>query len=278
MKMREDKQYQEYLRLKKMRNLLIGSRALNYWFPGCKIKSETDWDVISDEPIEGTEWHNPDFLNNKDFERFTSSFETLKFNGNDFYVVNPFGLAIIKRSHLWRNLSFGKHITHYHKFLKHYCDYESNLYKTRRELSYKEFPQKGPNLNQSVNTFFVDAVTKKFEHDYLHELFAYDGKPMYTKMQRDKTRAWCEKDMWDKFTEHEKLWSVAEETYVIATERFLVPTNFKHYEKMAYVKSLEKVCTTLCKGWFRDYAIDNYPTVLNMFDSNRIAKVKPHLI
>ena len=47
-------------------NLLIGSRALNYWFDSVKISDDTDWDVISPEPIEGCELHDPNLLNNKD--------------------------------------------------------------------------------------------------------------------------------------------------------------------------------------------------------------------
>lgn len=42
-----------------MNNLIIGSRALNYWFPEVTISEDTDWDVISYEPIEGCERHNP---------------------------------------------------------------------------------------------------------------------------------------------------------------------------------------------------------------------------
>ena len=34
---------------------LTGSRALNFWYPDdFPIKSETDWDVVSDSPIKAT--------------------------------------------------------------------------------------------------------------------------------------------------------------------------------------------------------------------------------
>lgn len=33
-------------------NILIGSRALNYWYPEVPINESTDYDVISAEPKE----------------------------------------------------------------------------------------------------------------------------------------------------------------------------------------------------------------------------------
>ena len=262
-----------------MKNLLIGSQALSRWFPDeVKIKDSTDWDVISMYPIEGTEWHNPDFLANGELERYASE-RVVMFNGQQLHIVNPIGLAIVKRSHLWRDLSFQKHITHYHKgglaeFREQFKIYDENLLHLRTAMTHAEFPQGNPNLNQSVEDFFDDAVTKKYNHDYLHELVAFYSCPLYTRMQRDSSSAWCNQDMWREFTFDEKIRCVAEEAYVIAIERFLVPNNWDYSYKRAYMKALDKVCTTLCSGWFRDFAIDNYPSIFELFDSDRINAVK----
>jgi hypothetical protein len=261
-----------------MKNLLIGSQALSFWKPELNIKDSTDWDVISVKPIEGTEWHDPEFLLNNEIEQYATD-RKISFNGEDLYVVNPTGLAIIKRSHLWRDLSFQKHITHYHKYgLYRYRQYfnkaDNNLLDLRTKLTHLEFPQGNPKLNQSVEDFFDDAVTKKYNHDYLHELVAFHSRPLYTRLQNDASSAWCEKDLWEYLTIDEKVQCVAEETYVIAIERFLVPNNWDYSYKRAYLKSLDKVCTTLCSGWFRDFAIDNYPSIFALFDSDRIDAVK----
>ena len=90
-----------------MKNLLIGSRALAYWNQELKIKSTTDYDVISISPIKGTEWHDPKCLDNYLIEQFASDSFTY-INGHKIYVVSMKGLAIIKRSHLWRQLKFQK--------------------------------------------------------------------------------------------------------------------------------------------------------------------------
>lgn len=261
-----------------MKNLLIGSRALAMFNDTVKIKETTDYDVISLEPIEGTEWHKPDFLLNHEIEQYATDYK-FSFNGKAIYVVNPFGLAIIKRSHLWRNLSFQKHITHYHKscladFRTRFTDLDEMLLGLRTRMTHLEFPQGNPNLNQSVDDFFDDAVTKKHNHDYLHELVAFYSRPLYTQLQHNSTSAWCDKDLWHKLTFDEKIRCVAEETYVISIERFLVPKEWDYPYRLAYTKSLDKVCTTLCSGWFRDFAIDNYPSILGLFNADKINAVK----
>jgi hypothetical protein len=264
-----------------MRNILIGSRALDYWHDLGIAKSTSDWDIISTKPIEGAEWHDPELLNNKYFEYYTSEEHTTEFNGHILYVCNLQGLAIIKRSHLWRDLAFGKHITHFHKHLARYLDYNNKIDRdtmfVRKLLTMKQFPQQGPNLNQTVEDFFDDAVTKVYSHDFVHSLFAYQEQPMYTRLQTDSTKAWCSKELWDGLTHVEQLQCVAEETYVIATERFMVPKDWKYPAKLAYNKALNKVSTTLCKGWFRDKAIDYYPEVMELFNEGKFLSVKDKL-
>ena len=50
---------------------------------------------------------------------------------------------------------------------------------------------------------------------------------------------------------------------VIALERYLIPMISKNHET-SYHLALVRICTTLTKGWFRQFAIDNYPRLLNL--------------
>lgn len=263
-----------------MKNLLIGSRALDLAAPSFSCSPDADWDVISHSPIEGCEWHDPWLLNNEDLEVYASAIIQLP---NDYmgYAVNGVGLSLIKRSHLHRDVGFEKHITMYHKYLKRFetlwTDSDREFLKERIRATEIRFPQRGPNLNQMKDDFFDDAVTKKYDHDYLHELVAFNDVPMYTKMLRGDGTVWCNKDVWDTFSHLEKLQTVAEEVMVIAIERFMIPKEWDFNSRIAYNRALKKVCTTLCKGWFRDFAIDNYPLLLGMFDKQRILNVKSKL-
>jgi hypothetical protein len=260
--------------------LLIGSRALNHWDSTFRLKETTDWDVISASEIPGAEFHRDTHLNNGAFYDYASD-DTVTLNGRVIHVINPVGLSIIKRSHLFRDLSFGKHIAHYHhhlqRYVEQYTDDDRSVLRERIALTAKQYPFRYPVLKKTVADFFDDAVRKVYDHDHLHELVAYGDVPLYRKMQRDEKYAWCEVDMWNTFSHEDKIRCIAEETYVIAIERFMVPKNWIYSEKAAYCKALEKVCTTLTSGWFRDYGIDHYPDVFRLFDREKFKTVRQKL-
>lgn len=261
-------------------NILIGSRAMHYWNPAVPLKAETDWDIISSFPIEGAEFHDRFLLNNADLYRYCTD-EKLQVNGNVVYVLSMKGLSLVKRSHLHRDLSFDKHITHYWKYLEPWSKLWNSsdlaFLAERTQMTLEKFPQLKPNLNQSVESFFDDAVHKRYDHDYLHELFAYEDRPMYTKLQINPELARCERNLWDNLSYRQKVKCVAEETQVIATERFLVPKDWEYPAKAAYMKALQKVCTTLTSGWFREFALDNYPSVVELFSKYKFNEVRSKL-
>ena len=262
-------------------NILIGSRAMHYWNPNVPLKTETDWDIISSFPIEGAEFHDRFLLNNDDLYRYCTD-EKLQLNGNVVHVLSMKGLALVKRSHLHRDLSFDKHITHYWNYLeyqsKFWTEEDRAFLAKRTQMTLEGFPQLKPNLNQSVDAFFNDAVYKRYNHDYLHELFAYEDQPMYTRLQTNPELARCELNLWDNLSSEQKVQCVAEETQVIATERFLVPKDWEYPAKAAYMKALQKVCTILTSGWFRDFALDNYPSVVGLFNKNKFNEVQQKLV
>lgn len=258
--------------------MLIGSRALafwNFWYADKLIDYKTDWDVISDEPIEGTEWHSPDILNNREMLKYATS-QTINFRGTVLNVCSMVGLKIIKRSHLWRSVGFQKHITMYHRYLDAVPMGSDDLevLNHRTKLTHEQYPQKHPKLNTTVKDFFDDYVTKKYDHDWLHQVVAFNDVPMYTKMQKNPEMAWCSEDMWNQFSYLEKCQCVAEESLVIAMERFMIPQNWKFPSKFAFLKALDKVCTTLCSGWFRDFAIDHYPEIYGLYSDEKFKLVK----
>ena len=267
--------------------MLIGSRAIAYWNPDFKIRSDSDWDIIG-RSYENTfyryelgipdedriEWHDPNHLNNKDM---IFIFET----GDR--VINPYNLAIMYRSHLHRDWNWDAHITKYHKFilplLKSDLHLSDPILLERIKLTKEAYPQGNPKLNQTNEMFFDDPVVKVYDHDFLHELYAYEDRPMFEKLKRPEQfdLARCNKDLWDKLSQTQKLQCVAEETYVIATERFMVPNDWSYPTKKSYYYALKKVCTTLTSGWFRDFAIDNFPQVFELFDASKMYLVQVHL-
>lgn len=212
------------------------------------------------------------------YENFISDTVVKTPAGFSVECVSLRGLAAIKRSHLWRDHFFEKHITQYHKHLKHHRDPQDDQFIKDRAKATKEMIRYAqPSLLKPNEEFFDDAVDKKFDHDWLHELVAFGDHPIYLDMKRDLSLAWCEKDLWDSFSQDKKLHCVAEETMVIAMERFLIPNDWKYSLFGAYYKALTKVCTTLSSGWFRDFSLDHHPEIMALYNKEKFLEIKSKL-
>lgn len=117
-----------------------------------------------------------------------------------------------------------------------------------------------PKLNQEKKDFFTDNVPYKYDHDSIHRAIALLSEPAYLSFKPKDRDVWCCKDMWDNLNEHIKLNAVIEESAVLAFERAIIPFGVD-FDK-AYQMALEKVCTSITSGWFREYAWEHYYTAL----------------
>lgn len=199
-------------------------------------------------------------------------------------IADPVELYIIKAGHItFPHRQWEKHIMDYH-ILK-------NIVERELIYSYKGMPeringfikqhkkstedrlgkQKLPKLKGTTKEeFFDDFVTKYIEHDSIHQMVAHKEFPMYHYMQKDHTLVECHKELWDEFPHEDKLHCVMEECYVIALERHIIPTlkgdriGLNYHD--AFKWALMRVCTTLCSGWFRAWAVDHYFEVLNSYN------------
>lgn len=263
-----------------MQNILIGSRAMNFHYLS-PIKETTDWDVVSSFPIEGCEFHDRSLLNNDELHQYTTESDFVMKDGNKLHVLSPVGLAVVKRSHLWRTLGFSKHITHWYRYLKvnekYFTESDLDFLKVRTKMTKEQYPERVPDLTLSTSEFFNDAVTKVYLHDAIHELARFDEVPMYTKLQKNPDTVMCSNDLWSNLSYPDKLKCVLEETYVISVERFLVPKQWEYPLKLAFIKALEKVCTTLSSGTFRDFCIDEYSTLIESYDDRKLTWIRGRL-
>lgn len=213
-------------------------------------------------------------------------------------VADPLTLFAIKAGHImFPSRQWEKHIMDYHILkgmtdgLFNYCTISTDTphpveghlrYFTMQEmidLHHKSTEdrigkQRLPKLkNVSKAQFFDDKVVKYYDHDDIHQWFAHKEKPMYTYMQPDPSKVYCCPHLWGNFTHEEMLQCIMEECYVIASERHLIPklkgSKLPTFEApMAFKWALMRVCTTLCSGWFRQFAIDSYFDVLNNHNRN----------
>lgn len=267
---------------------LTGSHVLNMRY--CK-----DWDIICYEkdiliPTSGNEYIRTAVYKGERYEFLLADKQSvlqrilLNWNIPDLVI-----LYILKKGHIhiagrkqeeWEKHRLDLEILENSISKKYQNDFaldiKTLIFSAKKDTDLR-VNQKTPKLNGVSNKeFFDDNVKKYVDHDYIHKVVAYDtGIPAYTKMQKDNGTVTCYKELWHKnMCYTEKLQAVAEECSVIAIERHMLPQYIENTAGkplfLAYKWALWRVCTNLCSGFFREFAIDNYYTVLNMYNETKL--------
>jgi len=137
-------------------------------------------------------------------------------------------------------------------------------------------PGRNINLEKSNEDFLENEVTlyvdKFMKHDDIHMLVKLDKMPAYYDLRHDKTKAKIGYDLFLKASEEQKINCVKEEAMVLALERYLLPQRDKD-QKVALLRAMNRMGTTLTKGWFREYVVDNFYQALDKIDTDLI-KIK----
>lgn len=149
-----------------------------------------------------------------------------------------------------------------------------------------------PSLKRDKAKFFSgDGIDYKYEHDDIHEalatiyfpglpqLFELDRpRPAYVQFQKDPgVDVSVSKDKWLLCDDRTKLLSVLEESYVLALERSQIPTDFSIAPRTSFLIALEKVCTSITSGWWREYAWEHYYQVLGMYNDDYVDRFQKAL-
>lgn len=124
-----------------------------------------------------------------------------------------------------------------------------------------------PKLRQGKSEFFSnDNVQYKYDHDTLHLAVKHDVYPAYQAFSVPGQEVLSSRGRFDVLPAGAKLNAVLEEAYVLALERSQIPFNFQPDPKKSFDMALEKVCTSITSGWFREFAWENYHAVRGMYD------------
>ena len=203
----------------------------------------------------------------------------------------------IKRAHIFYPIQWRKHIEWIHfalaKFPKrlkwdiaemHQDPLALEVFLGRKEelAGLKGIPGAHINLNMRNEEFFADEsggmiVKRQFNHDAIHERIAFPGRPLYERFKYDQTKARLERSLFEAAPMATQLRLVREEVMAIAIERYLLPGRIPRTElQEAYWLALERVSTTLAKGWFRTFAASHYPQ-LKQCDEKEIASVLEYI-
>ncbi len=179
-------------------------------------------------------------------------------------------LTAIKRSHLEYPIRWQKSIVDYHQLKSRAGELsieETKAIALRSQEIAARAAGKLPkvDLNVSNDKFFKKsqaAVGRLYEHDDLHRATCFYDKPLFETLKDDKSKAFIPKKNFDKLPLLDKVRLVQEECFAIGLERMIIPGKTND-PKEAFDHAIQRICTTLCKGWFRDFAIENYPAIIN---------------
>lgn len=196
-------------------------------------------------------------------------------------IANIETLYSLKKSHIYFPIKFQKHISPYlilHDKMNGVDILSDITNMNKKETEERLGKLKTPKLNKSTKEFFGQSekfVKSYFIHDDIHKAVAYNlNHPVYEKLQKDEDSVWCSKDLWEKLEYDEKLYCVLEEAMVISLERKILPCLYggrKYWESEKSLKwSLMRICTTLCSGYFREFALHNYNNLIDKHNPNYV--------
>lgn len=130
-----------------------------------------------------------------------------------------------------------------------------------------------PNLKVGKADFFNSNFNYIYDHDSLHESVKLMDRPAYT-FYMDDHEVNCSKHKFFSNDITVRLLGVLEEAYVLALERSQIPNDFNVDPKISFNIALEKVCTSITSGWFRDFAWEHYDIVQQLYTPNYVDKFK----
>lgn len=280
--------------------LLVGSKALKHWLP--QSRNGMDFDLIatraefdnlleinkdkilhhrvnhdgikhglriSGKPVE-VELAEPGKSNEMLMKLSTGPMTSLF--GCDVQVADPAVLIAVKKSHMNLPINWWKHITDYHRLKALHpvmTDLHEKAWKLRRvesETRWGRMPK--VNLMVSNEEFFGKSqkvVNRVFVHDDLHLSTCFYDRPMYERLKKDQSLAWCDGKLFDALSHGDKIKCVQEEAFSIALERKVIPAmneGLQFSADLAFRHAIERIGTTLTTGWFREFTQENALEIL----------------
>lgn len=147
---------------------------------------------------------------------------------------------------------------------------DPQLLKDREKETYTNT---SPKLTVGKSTFFDPTqVEYRYDHDSIHLAMARgaDGRPAYESFKGDLAEVMVDREKWLALDYDTQLNSVIEEACVLALERSQIPFRGKVDPRRSFEIALEKVCTSISSGWWREFAWENY--------DNAWARYNPHYV
>lgn len=231
--------------------IILGSVALKHYYPDARRKPK-DIDILTDKP----EVFKGKYLDVSSHRLY----DLIKEYNKGELFASPELLLTLKLSHVGKDTVWLDKTLQDIRFLL--WDKEVKviepLYKELVKL-WDEIRPSRVNLNQTNAEFFNDAVNRKYDHEYLHQLVAFEGDPMNYKIRPKLDYAYCSETLWDNLSFNDKCFMALEEAMVISIERFKINSSSSKLDRIKAMQSSgKKLVTTMAKGYFSRFIAENF--------------------
>lgn len=139
-----------------------------------------------------------------------------------------------------------------------------NLWLPQREA--ETYVYNHPKLNVDKQTFFDDSVGYVYDHDDLHRILAIEESPAYTKYMVDGEQVLTSREKFFTVSENVRLLGGLEEALVLCAERSLIPYNWQPNPAEMFKFALQKICTSITSGFFRQFCWEHYDDIVEMYE------------
>lgn len=223
--------------------ILIGSRAIKYWFPEFP-REPKDWDYIDPSVNKLVTMRQED--KTIDLHPISRFFPDWTANN----VLSPNQLYTLKMSHIFWDIHWDKNIFDIQFLKRKGCTLIPGTF----EKLYKHWNKvhgvnKRSNLNMSKQQFFTNGIKNGHQHDSLHVLIK--DPPTYTKILEGEVSV--SETLWRLLSYDDKLALAQEEAYVMAYERLAG----RHY-RVAYAEQLKALIISHAPLYQAIFIAENY--------------------
>jgi len=243
--------------------IIVGSAALEHFF--ISPRKAKDIDIWIDNPCVVVAAYAREDAKIQPVELLTEVGKYCNMIHYGLYVALPDAVYTIKLSHAEYDIHWEKTISDIIYLKQKGCKVIPELYsKLKAHWKTIHGDKAFLSLKKTKSEFFDDYVPYEYDHDLLHEIVAKDGIPVYTKLLKDNQEVMLNHTLFLTLPKEEQLRLFREEIYVIALERWIIPSKFRIPKVVAYRKALKKTITNLTKNWATQFILDNIEHYVRM--------------
>lgn len=184
-----------------MKYLIYGSSAIKHHFPDYN-REPKDIDIITS--VESKFKLNLDSI--KTIEQYyLPEFDYIFQRNKDKLYVDANFLYTIKMSHLSWNINWDKHMKDAIFLKENGCKLDKELYTPLILAWGRIHGKKSVKMNVENDVFFKENIKRKYNHEFLHEQFAYYDRPLNERIRKDWNSPLCSEELWNLLSEEDKL-------------------------------------------------------------------------